>query len=66
MEAFDNALDERSMAARKVAKRGLSVVATVQNFMDTKTLEWMRAGELAERDDEAPVHRPRRGRRWNF
>ncbi|KAF1344555.1 hypothetical protein BDV97DRAFT_56602 [Delphinella strobiligena] len=66
MQAFDNALDERSMAARKVARGGLSVVATVQNFMDTKILEWMRAGELAQRDDEAPVLRPRRGRRWNI
>jgi len=66
MEAFDSALDERTMSAPwKVAKRGLSVVATVQNFMDKKIVEWVKDGELAERD-EAPVLRPRVGRRWNF
>ena len=57
------------MAAR-VAKRGLTVVASVQDFMDRFMVKWLREGGLEERglgaEDEAPVLRPRRGRRWEF
>lgn len=76
-QAFDSALDERSLAAAaaavakrgsaNVVRRGLDLVASVQGFMDRKVVEWMMQGEGEGEDgDDAPVIRPRGGRRWNF
>lgn len=58
------------MAARKaVKKRGASIVAKVQEFMDRRLAEMLGAVGRREVDEEgemAPVLRPRVGRRWNF